>query len=70
MDRTRHKFGAAVAEVGGQETWQVAVVGVSVVSSNSSHAQEMLDQVVCFIEELSPEAVVTSVDSDIIPFEE
>lgn len=69
VDRTRQKFGAAVAEVGGQDTWQVAAVGVSVVSSNASHAQEMLDQVVSFIEEFSPEALVTGVESDTIPFE-
>ena len=70
MDRTRNKFGAAVAEVGGQDTWQVAVVGVSVVSSNANHAQEMLDEVVRFIEEFSPEALVTGVESDIVPFDD
>ena len=70
IDRTRQKFGAAVAEVGGQDTWQVAVVGVSVVSSNASHAQEMLDQVVRFIEEFSPEALVTGIEADIIQFED
>ena len=69
MDRTRNRFGAAVAEVDGQETWQLAGIGVSVVSSSESHAREMLDSVVRFIEEFSPEALVTGVESDIIPFE-
>ena len=70
VDRTQSKFNAAVAEVGGQGTWQVAELGVSVVSSSTTHAGEMLDRVVRFIEELSPEAIVTAVESDVIPFED
>jgi uncharacterized protein YlxP (DUF503 family) len=69
-DRLRAKFGAAVAEVGGQDTWQVAVIGVSVVSGTMSHARERLDEVVRFIEEFSPEALVTAVEADVIPFED
>lgn len=68
-DRVRVKFGAAVAEVGGQDTWQVAVIGVSVVSGTTNHAQERLDELIRFIEEFSPEALVTTVDADVIPFE-
>lgn len=70
IHRTQGKFNAAVAEVGGQDTWQVAELGVSVVSSSSGHASEKLDNVVRFIEEFSPEAVVTAIDSDVMPFED
>ena len=40
------------------------------VSANATHAEEVLDKVVRFIEEFSPEAIVTSVESDLIPFEQ
>ena len=69
-DRVRGNFGAAVADVGGQDTWQFAVIGVSVVSGTMNHAQERLDEVVRFIEEFSPEALVTAVEADVIPFKE
>ncbi len=70
IDRTHSRFNCAVADVGGQDTWQVAGIGVSVVSSSATHAREMLDEIVRFIEEFSPEAIVTGVDSDSIPFED
>lgn len=69
MERTRNRFGAAVAEVGGQDTWQTAEVGVGIVGSSMTHAQEVLDEVVRFVEEFTPEALVTHVDADVIPFE-
>ncbi len=69
IDRTHAKFNAAVAEVGGQDTWQVADLGISITSSSATHAQEKLDQVVRFVEQFSPEAIVTSVEADVIPFE-
>jgi uncharacterized protein YlxP (DUF503 family) len=69
-DRVRGKFGAAVADVGGQDTWQIAVVGVCVVSGTMNHAQERLDEAIRFIEGFSPEALVTAVEADVIPFEE
>ena len=70
IERASRKFGAAVADVGGQDTWQVAVLGVSVVSSSSTHAQEKLDEIVRFIEVFSPEAIVTGSEADVIPFED
>ena len=70
IHRTEGKFNAAVAEVGGQDTWQLAEIGVSVVSSTESHASDKLDGVVRFIEEFSPEAIVTGIDADVIPFED
>ena len=69
IERTGKKFAVSVAEVGGQDTWQYAEVGVSVVSSTSGHAREVLDEVVRFIEGFTPEAIVTQVDLDVIPFE-
>jgi uncharacterized protein YlxP (DUF503 family) len=43
---------------------------VSVVSSGASHAREMIDEIIRFIEEFTPEAIVTDIESDVIPFED
>lgn len=50
MDRLRSRFSVAVAEVGEQEVWQRAVVGVALVSGERNHAREMADKVTGFVE--------------------
>lgn len=50
MDRIRNRFGAAVAEVGDQDLWQRAVVGIALVSGENTHVREMADRVVGFVE--------------------
>ena len=48
--RLRNKFNVAVAEVADNDRWQIATIGVTCVSNDSRHAQEMLDRVVSYIE--------------------
>jgi len=50
LHRTRNSFNAAVAEVGDQDLWQRAQIGVAVVSNTAKHAEQQLDQVIKFIE--------------------
>lgn len=50
LDRVRHRFGAAVAEVDEQDLWQRAVVGIALVSGETTHVREMADRVVSFVE--------------------
>ncbi|MBK6848741.1 MAG: DUF503 domain-containing protein [Proteobacteria bacterium] len=52
IDRTRAKFNAAVAEVGGQDSWQRAVVGLVVVGNDGAHVRSMLDTICAFTEQL------------------
>ena len=51
LDRARHRFNAAVAEVGFQDRHQRAEIGVSVVSADQRHANQMVDAIACFFEE-------------------
>jgi hypothetical protein len=51
IDRTRARFNAAVAEVGDNDLWQRAVVGVAVVGNERRFTEEQLDTVIRFIEE-------------------
>ncbi len=57
-DRVRSKFNVAVAEVDQNDAWQTAVIGVTCVSNNVRHADQMLDNVLAFIESDRPDAEV------------
>lgn len=48
--RVRQTFAVAVAEVGDQDTWQSAVIGVACVSANARHADEVCQKVLNYIE--------------------
>lgn len=48
--RVRHAFAVAVAEVGDQDTWQSAVIGVACVSNNARHADEVCQKVLAYVE--------------------
>ena len=50
LERLRHRFNVAAAEVEDHEVWNSAVIGVACVSTGSAHAQEILDHLVAFTE--------------------
>ena len=45
----RSKFNAAVAEVGYQDVWQRATIGVSVISDTAFHVEKMLREIERFV---------------------
>jgi uncharacterized protein YlxP (DUF503 family) len=51
-DRVKAKFNAAVAEVDENDTWNRAVVGVSVIGNERRFVQEQLDRILRFVEEI------------------
>jgi hypothetical protein len=48
--RVRQTFAVAVAEVGDQDSWQSAVIGVACVSNNARHADEVCQKVLAYVE--------------------
>lgn len=50
IDRTRHRYNASVAEVDYQDVWQTAAIAVTCVSASSSHADQMLQEILGFME--------------------
>ncbi|HTK88096.1 MAG TPA: DUF503 domain-containing protein [Nitrospiraceae bacterium] len=48
-DRLREKFNVSVAEVGDQELWQKAVLGMACVANEQQHVNRVLDQVLNLI---------------------
>jgi uncharacterized protein YlxP (DUF503 family) len=47
----RNKFNVAVAEVDDHDLWQLATLGISCVSNDKRHTNEVLSRVVSFITE-------------------
>ena len=61
-DRAQQKFNLAIAEVGENDLWQRAVLGVAVLGSGRRFVESALDEVVRFIR---GEAEVTNVEREI-----
>jgi uncharacterized protein YlxP (DUF503 family) len=52
VQRLRNRFNLSVAEVGGQDTWQRAVLGISVAGSDATAVRRVLERTEGFIEQL------------------
>jgi uncharacterized protein YlxP (DUF503 family) len=50
--RVRNRFNLAVSEVGGQDTWQRAVLGLAGTGSDPQRVRGVLDRAIAFIEDL------------------
>ncbi len=50
VERVRHRFAAAIAEVEDHDLWQRAKVGVALVGNNSQLLRSRLDQIMHFME--------------------
>ncbi len=57
-DRTRQKFGCAIAEVEAQDAWQRGVLGIAVVANERRFVERLLAKVVTFVEALGLARVV------------
>lgn len=62
VDRLRQRFPLSVAEVGGQGTWQRAVIGLATVGSDARRVRQVLDRAIAFVEGLGLAEVL---DSDV-----
>jgi len=52
IQRVRNRFNLSVAEVGGQGTWQLAVIGLACAGTDAVGVRRQLDRAVEFVEEL------------------
>ncbi|WP_242661494.1 DUF503 domain-containing protein [Alkaliphilus metalliredigens] len=50
IERIKSRFNVSIAEVGQQDKWQIAEIGFSCVSNSRRHADEMINEVIKFIE--------------------
>ncbi|HYF95512.1 MAG TPA: DUF503 domain-containing protein [Symbiobacteriaceae bacterium] len=65
MDKVRSRFGAAVAEVGDQDLWQRAAVGIALVSGEESHVRDMAAKAIGFVES-NWEGEVLAIETEIL----
>jgi hypothetical protein len=70
LQRIRNTYQAAAAEVGNNEAWQIATIGVAVVSNSNHHCQQILDEIVAFARDSRLDAEICDVDTDVIAFDE
>ena len=64
--RIRNKFNVSAAEDAEEETWQRLTLLVCAASSDASHANAMLSQVVSFVEETRPDLELLDYQVEII----
>ena len=50
IDKSRQKFNAAIGEVATQDIYQTLTIGVAVVSGEFSHGQNVLEEIIRFME--------------------
>ena len=58
--RLRSRFNVSVGEVGGQGTWQRAVIGLSMTGSDEVGLREALSKAVVYVEEMHLAQVISS----------
>lgn len=63
LQRLRNEFSVTAAEVEDQDKWQVATLGLAYVTNNPSHANEVMDKAIDFVESGHWDAQV--IDSEI-----
>jgi uncharacterized protein len=66
LQRLRNEFNVSTAEVGEQDRWQIAQLGVACVSSDRRYAQEQLRAVVDWIYENRPDVSVSRAEIDLL----
>ncbi len=67
VQRVRHRFNVAIAEIDTQDAWELITLGIVCVSDDPRHANEMLGKVIDFIESERLDAEVGSVELELIP---
>jgi len=53
IDRVRSRFNAAISEVGDNDLWQRAQIGICVVGNDHRHINSSLDKIIDFIEKMN-----------------
>ena len=60
QQRLRNRFNLSVSEVGGQGTWQRAVIGMTAAGSEAAPVRKVLERAIAFVEELHLAEVLNS----------
>ncbi|MFZ3072242.1 MAG: DUF503 domain-containing protein [Thermodesulfobacteriota bacterium] len=58
IEGARNRFNVSVAEVGSQDLWQKAEIGISVVGSDVSVINSVVDRLINFIEDMHAAEII------------
>ena len=64
--RIRNKYNVSVAEVDDNQVWQTATLGIISVSNSARHADEILDNVVAYIESSRDDLVLVDCQQETV----
>lgn len=68
IKRVQSRFNVSIAEIDHLESWQNAGIGIASVSNSARHAEEMVRNVVTFIEDNLSDGHVSDVEIDVQSF--
>jgi uncharacterized protein len=66
IGRLHNKFNVSAAEVGDNDSWQLASIAIAYASNDERHADKVLAAVVSFIESERLDAEIIDYETDII----
>ena len=64
--RIRNKFNVAIAEVGDNDSWQMASLGITCVTNEARHADEMISSVLDFIARSRDDVEIVGQESEVV----
>lgn len=64
--RLHNRFNVSVAEVGDNDSWQIAALGVSCVSNDERHANQVLAGVVRFVQSERLDAEIVDYETEVL----
>jgi len=66
ISRLHNRFNVSAAEIDDQDSWQIAALGVSCVSNDDRHADQVMASVIAFIRSERLDAEVLNVETEVI----
>ena len=65
-DRGHRKFNVSIAEVGDNDSWQMATLGVALATNDGRHASEMLSRVVSYVENSRDDFILVGCEQETV----
>lgn len=66
--RIQNRFNVAIAEIEDLDDMRVATLGLVVISNSSTHADQMLENIIAAIQDLLDISVLGDIETELIPF--
>ncbi len=66
MARTHNKFNVSAAEIDHQDSWQIASIGITCVTNEGRHADQILANVIDFIRSERLDAEIVDFETEVL----